>query len=149
MLDNLTSLERTLSFFFDNLTDVANINNKPCYGVNYWLYEDVYKQIGNGNNGLISLTIFSNLQSEWLIMNKDKTTTQQNVCKPDINLYKITYMEELMLFLDYIDEFEIIKEASIIDPSGSCQKCFEYLRTPIPLYFLWKPIFQKDDEINS
>ncbi|GAB69625.1 hypothetical protein PCYB_003740, partial [Plasmodium cynomolgi strain B] len=116
-------LERHLSVFLDNITDIANINNKRSYGVNYWF--------------------------EWLIMNKDKTTTQHNVCNPDINLYKITYMEELKFLFDYIEEFEIIKEASIIDPGYSCQKCFEYLRTPIPLYFLWKTICQKYEEINS
>ncbi|KMZ91876.1 hypothetical protein PVMG_04435 [Plasmodium vivax Mauritania I] len=90
-------LERNLSAFLDNQTDEANINNKPCYDVNYWLYEEVYKQLGNDDNGQIFLTIFANLQSAWIPMNKDKTTTQQNVCNADINLYKITYMEELKI----------------------------------------------------
>ncbi|KMZ89620.1 hypothetical protein PVMG_06225 [Plasmodium vivax Mauritania I] len=142
-------LERNLSVFLDNQTDESNISNKRCYDVSYWLYEKVYKQLRNDDNGQIFLTIFANLQSAWLTMNKDKTITQQNVCNSDINLYKITYVEEMNLLFDYIEYFETIKEDSIKDPSDSCQKCFEYLSSPIPLYFLWKPTCQKDDEINS
>ncbi|ETB63252.1 hypothetical protein YYC_00089 [Plasmodium yoelii 17X] len=138
-------LQRNVTFLNEN-RDGDKLYGKHCYDLNYWLYEQVYKNSGLNDNSLSFFITLDILLNSWENMNADKFNGNKDICQPDNTLVDINYLKEIKYLADYVENFETIKSAAIEDTNKACNVYIDYLRSAIPAYYEWNTVCTIDEE---
>ncbi|SBT84730.1 PIR protein [Plasmodium ovale] len=133
-------LKRNLSFISNN-DKGDNFNNKRCYDLNYWLYDQVFNNSDNNNDDRISYGIVFKLQDIWKNINNDKINSgngdTHELCHPDSDLFDMKFLKQMKDLFDFIEDFLQVRREAIDNTKKACLKYVEYLRERVPIYYGW------------
>ncbi|CAI7719893.1 PIR protein [Plasmodium vivax] len=139
--DLFKKLSRNISLVHDSYIEGDEFNRKRCYDLNYWLYDNVYKNLesSNTNDTDYFKDISTKLQGVWknIVYNEFKDRPYQ--CYPDKELLlNMGYLQEIKDLFDFYEDYNEMKKEIIADTSGSCRRYVEYLKQRIPVYYTWR-----------
>ncbi|SBT84344.1 PIR protein [Plasmodium ovale] len=137
--DVFFKLERNLTMINENRAE-DNFSKKHCYDLNFWLYEQVYKNFESNENDENFYKTLDLLIEAWTNINNDKFANEENLCHPDPTLVDMEYLKEIKYLFDFIEDFIIIKTAAIKDTNNACYKYLDYLKKKVPIYYEWKDL---------
>ncbi|SBT56565.1 PIR Superfamily Protein [Plasmodium ovale wallikeri] len=141
-------LKRNLSLIPNN-DKGDNFNNKRCYDLNYWLYDQVFNNSDNNNDDRISYGIVFKLQDIWKNINDDKIESDHGdtheLCHPDSDLFDMKFLKQMKDLFDFIEDFLQVRREAIDDTRKACLKYVEYLRERVPIYYGWDKYCVRQD----
>ncbi|VVA00274.1 PIR protein [Plasmodium vivax] len=130
--DLFKKLSRNISLVHDSYIEGDEFNRKRCYDLNYWLYDNVYKNLesSNTNDTDYFKDISTKLQGVWKNIVDNEFKGQPFQCYPDKDLLlNMGYLQEVKDLFDFFqdyDDYMKYRPASIVPDLN-------------PLIVLWYP----------
>ncbi|KAI4837477.1 PIR protein [Plasmodium brasilianum] len=143
--DVFLKLERNvLSVNRNRIEDV--FSKKHCYDLNYWLYEQVYKNFDHNEKDENFYKTIDIFEDGWKRINNSEFPNEDNVCHPDHTLVDMEYLKDVKNLFDLIEDYVIIKAEVIRDTNNACYKYIEYLKQKVPLYYEWENVCTVEED---
>ncbi|KMZ88661.1 hypothetical protein PVBG_06091 [Plasmodium vivax Brazil I] len=138
--DLFNKLSRNIELVHDRYIEGDEFNRKRCYDLNFWLYNEVYKNLQSSPKDIVYFNHISTmLKDVWKKIVDDKFINDDFKCYPDEKLLvNIGFLQEIKDLFDFYEDYNEMKKEIIADTSGSCRKYVEYLKQRIPVYYTWR-----------
>ncbi|CAA9987284.1 KIR-like protein [Plasmodium knowlesi strain H] len=141
-----TQLIKNVELVRDDSEDT--FRKKHCFDINYWLHDEVYKELKSNNKESDFQNIIDLFEEIWkkFIVHSYDVKKDKDVCFPDKALFRenfLTYLKQMKNFMDYIENYNSIKVDIRNNTYYACQVYLDYLKERIPLYFSFEPLCTK------
>ncbi|SBS94212.1 PIR Superfamily Protein, partial [Plasmodium malariae] len=121
---------------------------KHWYDVNFWLVEQVYKNLHYNRNHGDYKNIISTFLVVWKKIIRDKYPQYNDSLTPD-EIYDMDMMTENKYLFDYMENYEDLKQIIINNSHNICDKHFDYFKKRVALYYKWKGWFTFNNGKNN
>ncbi|ANQ09223.1 Variable surface protein Vir14-related [Plasmodium coatneyi] len=140
LTDIFNKLSRNISLMQNSYVQGDDFNKKRCYDLNYWLYNEVYKNLNASEQNTKHWgDIVRRVQEVWRNIVDKEFYTDEHRCYPDDQLLlHMGYLQEIKDIFDFFEDYNQIKKEIIANTSKACRKYVDYLKQRIPLYYTWK-----------
>ncbi|SCA81881.1 VIR protein [Plasmodium vivax] len=138
--DIFKKLSRNIPLIHESYIDGDDFNRKRCYDLNFWLYDQVYKNLESSKQNTQHIgDIVDNLQEVWKNIVDKEFPNEGYKCYPDKELLlNMSYLQEVKDLLDFFEDYNEMKKEIIANTYKSCFKYVDYLRQRIPVYYAWR-----------
>ncbi|KMZ79875.1 hypothetical protein PVIIG_05653 [Plasmodium vivax India VII] len=145
--DIFKKLSRNITLVQRSYVEGDDFNKKRCYDLNYWLYNEVYKNLQSSEEDLAHFNdITTNLKGVWKKIVDDTFGKDDYKCYPDEKLLvNMGFLQEIKDLFDFYEDFNEMKKEIIADTYNSCFKYVDYLKQRIPVYYAWRDSCKVDD----
>ncbi|EDL45429.1 hypothetical protein PVX_090320 [Plasmodium vivax] len=140
-------LSRNISFVHDSYIPGDEFNKKRCYDLNFWLHDQVYKNLQSSKKSTEYLGgIVDKLQSVWQDIVDKEFQGRVFTCLPDKKLLlNMQFLQEIKDLFDFFQDYSEIKGEIIAKPLEACLKYVDYLRQKLPIYYTWRDSCVKEE----
>ncbi|KMZ81790.1 hypothetical protein PVIIG_04289 [Plasmodium vivax India VII] len=117
-------LSRNISFVHDSYIPGDEFNKKRCYDLNFWLHDQVYKNLQSSKKSTEYLGgIVDKLQSVWQDIVDKEFQGRDFTCLPDKKLLlNMQFLQEIKDLFDFFQDYSEIKGEIIAKPLEACLK---------------------------
>ncbi|EDL42712.1 variable surface protein Vir14-related [Plasmodium vivax] len=145
--DIFKKLSRNITLVQRSYVEGDDFNKKRCYDLNYWLYNEVYKNLQSSEKDLIYFNeITTDLKRAWKKIVDDVFRNDHYKCYPDEKLLvNMGFLQEIKDLFDFYEDFNEMKKEIVDDTYNSCFKYVDYLKQRIPVYYAWRDSCKVDD----
>ncbi|CAI7720774.1 PIR protein [Plasmodium vivax] len=145
--DLFSKLSRNIELVHDRYIEGDEFNRKRCYDLNFWLYNEVYKNLQSSPKDIVYFNHISTmLKDVWKKIVDDKIRNDDYKCYPDEKLLvNIGFLQEIKDLFDFYEDFNEMKKEIIADTYNSCFKYLDYLKQRIPVYYTWRDSCKVED----
>ncbi|SCO71500.1 Plasmodium vivax Vir protein, putative [Plasmodium vivax] len=115
-------LSRNISFVHDSYIPGDEFNKKRCYDLNFWLHDQVYKNLQSSKKSTEYLGgIVDKLQSVWQDIVDKEFKGRDFTCLPDKKLLlNMQFLQEIKDLFDFFQDYSEIKGEIIAKPLEAC-----------------------------
>ncbi|SBT32443.1 PIR Superfamily Protein [Plasmodium ovale wallikeri] len=131
-------LEKNMSIIYEKENVESNLNMKHCFDLNYWLYNEVYKNLSSDEKQTKFYHIVDYLLDIWSKIKSEKYQNKDNLCNPDKTLSDMNFLKEVKSVFDNIENYDTLKKAALENSSNACDKYYNYMSFNAPLYYKWR-----------
>ncbi|KAI4839057.1 PIR protein [Plasmodium brasilianum] len=146
--DVCKKLQRNLSIIAEENTKNVPFRKKHWYDVNFWLVEQVYKNLHYNRNHGDYKNIISTFLDVWKKIIHDKYPQYNDSLAPD-EIYDMDMMTENKYLFDYMENYEDLKQIIINNSHNIWDKHFDYFKKRVALYYKWKGWFTFNNGKNN
>ncbi|SCA60053.1 VIR protein [Plasmodium vivax] len=145
--DIFNKLSRNITLVHNSYIPKDDFNKKRCYDLNYWLYNEVYKNLQTSENGLVDFNaITTKLKGVWKNIVDNAFKNDDYECYPDEKLLvNMGFLQEIKDLFDFYEDFNVMKKEIIANTYKSCFKYVDYLKQRIPVYYTWRDSCKVED----
>ncbi|SBS91508.1 PIR Superfamily Protein [Plasmodium ovale curtisi] len=131
-------LEKNMSIIYEKENVESNLNMKHCFDLNYWLYNEVYKNLSFNEKQTKFYHIVDYLLEIWSKIKSEKYQNRDNLCNPDKTLSDMDFLKEVKSVFDNIENYDALRSAALENSSNACDKYYDYMSYNAPLYYKWR-----------
>ncbi|GAW84451.1 variable surface protein [Plasmodium gonderi] len=146
LTDIFKKLSRNISMINNEYDPKKEFDKKHCFDLNYWLHDEVFKNLESSEKVRKLTTIVPKILEAWKSIVDGKFSDKEHKCYPDFKLYNnMAYLQEVKDLFDFFEDYETMKKEIIQDTYKACDKYHEYLDQRIPVYYTWRDSCTVDD----
>ncbi|KNA02233.1 hypothetical protein PVNG_04464 [Plasmodium vivax North Korean] len=147
LADIFNKLSRNITLVHKSYIPEDDFNKKRCYDLNYWLYNEVYKNLQSSENDLVHFNeITTKLKGVWKNIVDNAFKNNDYECYPDEKLLvNMGFLQEIKDLFDFYEDFNEMKKEIIANTYKSCFKYSDYLKQRIPVYYTWRDSCKVED----
>ncbi|EDL42854.1 variable surface protein Vir4-related [Plasmodium vivax] len=135
-----TQLITNIFYFRDVHSKNGSFLDKHCYDLNYWLHDQLSMFLGRKANNANIYALFTEFKKVWeSLINQELFDNTDYICMPKPELFKIPLVKYMKYFLDYLENYETIKNeitTSGEKPNNYCP----YISESVQLYHAFKAL---------
>ncbi|CAI7717838.1 PIR protein [Plasmodium vivax] len=138
--DIFNKLSRNIRLVQESYVEGDDFNKKRCYDLNFWLYDQVYKNLQSSKQNSEHMgNIIEKVQDVWKNIVDNKFYNEEYKCYPDKELLlNIGYLQEIKDLFDFFEDYNQMKKEIIANTYRACFKYVDYLKQRIPVYYAWR-----------
>ncbi|SBS94017.1 PIR Superfamily Protein [Plasmodium ovale curtisi] len=122
----------------ENVT--SYLGEKHCFDLNYWLYNEVYKNLKHDEKHKDFYYIVDYLMEIWKRIKKEDYADWKYLCNPDKTLCDMKFLKEVKTLFDNAENYFFIRDEALNSLANTCSKYFDYISYNAELYYRWKSI---------
>ncbi|SBT55442.1 PIR Superfamily Protein [Plasmodium ovale wallikeri] len=127
----------------ENVTNY--LGEKHCFDLNYWLYNEVYKNLKSDEQHKDFYYIVDYLMEIWKRIRKEDYADWEYLCNPNKTLCDMEFLKEVKTLFDSVENYFVIRGEALKSLANTCSKYFDYISYNAELYYRWKTICTNDE----